>query len=73
MSSITFTFVATEAVSGIVNVIESHSPFVRKRKQQHQGEMCTVSMSVCSHRTCCYKCHFPEQSYIDQITQTLLL
>ena len=44
VSSITFTFVAMEAVSGIVNVIESHSPFVRKRKQQqqHQGETYAV-------------------------------
>ena len=44
VSSITFTFVATEAGSGILNVTESHSPFVRKRKQQqhHQGEMYIV-------------------------------
>ena len=42
VSSITFTFVATEAVSGVVSGLESHSPFVKKRKQHHQGEMCAV-------------------------------
>lgn len=53
VSSITFTFVAMEAVSGVVGVLESHSPFIKKRKQQHQGEMCgckvVVAMLAWSH------------------------